>query len=63
MISYDERVAMIHTPVTLNGQPARIGGARNRFAGVAVLPDGPSYEFAWETVAHIIKTKEGRFTA
>jgi hypothetical protein len=40
--------------VTLNGQQARITGARNAFATVVTLPDGPGYEYAWSTVARVV---------
>ena len=39
---------------TLDGRPARIVGRLNPFATVATLPDGPSYQFAWETVARVM---------
>jgi hypothetical protein len=50
----DARRALCGARVTLDGRPAKIGGARCDFAAVSVLPDGPSYEFAWPTVARIV---------
>jgi hypothetical protein len=40
--------------VTLDGKPAKISGARLPFARVTALPDGPGYEWAWETVARVV---------
>ena len=41
--------------VTLDGEPAMVMGAANRFAQVATLRGcGPAVEFAWPTVARII---------
>jgi hypothetical protein len=40
--------------VTLNGRRPRITGARNAFAMVVTLPDGPGCEYAWSTVARIV---------
>ena len=54
-MTYDERIALVHTPVTLNGQPARICGARNRFASVIDSKTGLGAEWAWETAARIVK--------
>jgi hypothetical protein len=48
---------------TLDGKPATICGRRNRFATVATLPTGPTYDYAWQTVAHVMTTKEGAFTS
>lgn len=52
--------------VTLNGEPAIIAGRRNRFGSVAVCSpgskwNGAGFEYAWETIARIVETKEGRF--
>ncbi len=49
--------------VTLDGNRAIVSGRSKPFATIATLPNGPAYEFAWETVAHIIETREGRFTS
>jgi hypothetical protein len=49
-----ERYQLCDTPVTLDGQPARIGGARNEFATVRLAGSGLSAEFAWPTVARIV---------
>ena len=40
--------------VTLDDRRARITGARNAFAMVVTLPDGPGYEYAWSTVARVV---------
>ena len=49
-----DRNALIDARVTLNGKPAVICGQLNDYATVAALPDGPSYEWAWPTVARIV---------
>ena len=41
--------------VTLNGQPAAIKGVLCNHATVATLPDGPAFQFAWETVYRVIE--------
>lgn len=46
--------------VTLDGRPAKIGGARNEFATVTALPDGPSYEWRWAAAAFIV-ARDGAF--
>lgn len=46
---------------TLDGERATICGRRNDFATVATIPDGPRYEYAWATVAHVMTEKEGAF--
>ena len=47
--------------VTLDGKPAGIRGFNNPYATVCQLPTGLSYEYAWETVKHIVETKNGAF--
>lgn len=42
-------------PCLLDGKPAKITGRNNQFATVATLPDGPSYVWAWPTVARIME--------
>jgi hypothetical protein len=48
---------------SLNGRAALILGRFQPFATVAVFPDGPAFEFSWETVARVMETREGRFEA
>lgn len=60
-MTFEERLALTQTPVTLNGKRAIIMGARNRFATVAQTDSGLSCEWAWPTVARIVHNKEGRF--
>ena len=59
-MTYEERRKLCQKRVTLDGKPAVIGGARHRFATVATLPHGASYEWAWETVKKIVE-KGGDF--
>lgn len=50
--------------VTLNGEPATVCGTRLPFARVRVTSGpwrGSSFEFAWETVQHVVRTNGGRF--
>lgn len=58
----DERIALVETRgVTLDGQPAKIGGYSLPFAQVRLLSGkGGPVEYAWETVARIV-AKGGRF--
>jgi len=48
------RYELCDTRVTLDGKPAKIGGARNEFATVRLIRSGLSAEFAWPTVARIV---------
>jgi hypothetical protein len=54
MPTQEQRRELCAAEVTLNGKRARITGAKREFARVTVLPDGPGYEWAWETVARIV---------
>lgn len=45
----------------LNGKPAKITGRLLPYAYITALPDGPSYEFAWETVDYIMTQKDRKF--
>jgi hypothetical protein len=48
----------------LNGQLAKIVGRKLDFAIVRTLdPNGPSHEWAWETVAEVMTRLEGKFRA
>lgn len=53
-LTLDGRRYLCAARVTLNGKPAAIGGARNRFATVTALDMSVSAEWAWETVARIV---------
>ena len=57
IMSYEEKVTKFQgLPVTLNGQPAKITGFKNKFATVATLnPNGPAFEWSWETIARIVR--------
>jgi hypothetical protein len=46
--------------ITLNGVPARIGGARRPFATVTQVDTGLGAEWSWEAVERIV-TSTGRF--
>lgn len=59
----DRRRDLCAKPVTLNGQPAVISGAKLPFATVLTLdPCGLACEFAWSTVDRII-ANGGQFNA
>jgi hypothetical protein len=46
----------------LNGELAQIVGRRLDFAIVRTLdPHGPSHEWSWETVEHVMTRLEGKF--
>lgn len=55
------RHEMIEAPVTLNGQPAKVVGAKLDFAHVVDLATGLSAEWAWSTVEHVITNRNGEF--
>jgi len=40
----------------LNGRPAQIVGRLETFATVRTLGDGPSYQWAWETVGRVMES-------
>lgn len=52
---------MVDKSATLNGNPAKISGYRNRFATVTDMTTRLSCEFAWETVERILTLKNGAF--
>jgi|DEB0MinimDraft_4_1074332.scaffolds.fasta_scaffold190919_1 hypothetical protein len=54
IIKEDERYDLVNTPVTLNGQPAQIAGAKMDFPIVRNIETGEHYEYAWQTVAHVV---------
>lgn len=60
MINADERRKLAETPVTLNGERAKITGISQQFATVRQIQSGLGCEFAWETVRHIV-SKGGAF--
>lgn len=61
MISIERRRELVDTDITLDGEPALIGGILNDFAGVRLLRNGLGCEFAWETVEHIVTNRSGEF--
>lgn len=54
MLSYVDRLALCRAPVTLDGEPAAICGARLTFARVVTLPHGRVCEWPWEAVRRIV---------
>ena len=44
----------VGSTVTLDGKPAIILGSKRQFGTVATLPNGPSYEFSWNTIGRIL---------
>lgn len=56
-----DRYKLIATPVTLNGNPAKISGAKLDFAVVTDMTTGLSAEWAWPTVEHIVTNRGGEF--
>ena len=61
MITREQRVAALGATVTLNGEPAVIGGILRDFATVSQKATGLSAQWSWEAVMHIITNKEGKF--
>ncbi len=59
-VSIEERRRLCEAKVTLDGQPAVIAGVRCKFATVAQVPEGLSYEWSWDTVARIV-ARGGQF--
>lgn len=58
----EDRRAMCAMPCTLDGHPARIQGVMGDFAHVRRTDGrGGLVEFAWETVAHVLLHRDGRF--
>jgi len=55
-----EKRKLCEVAVTLDGQRAVVSGVGCDFATVSQLPNGQSYEWAWETVKHIVE-KGGYF--
>jgi hypothetical protein len=49
--------------VTLNDLPARISGTNKQFATVTQLDTRLGCEFAWETVDHIVRNRDGKFNS
>ena len=58
--TYEERKRLCEAEVTLDGLPAVISGACCEWAMVSQVPDGLSYEWAWDTVAEVV-CKGGHF--
>lgn len=54
VLTLEERRILCRCIVTLDGKKAQICGAKNQFATVRALPDGPEAEFAWPTVVRIV---------
>lgn len=55
-MTYNEKKQLCEKRVTLNGKSAVISGAKMEFASVSQIPEGASYEWAWETVDRIAKS-------
>lgn len=54
-LSHEDRLALCQErAVTLDGHPAVISGARERFASVRTLTGGYGTEWAWSTVARVV---------
>jgi hypothetical protein len=57
----EKRRGFCEADVTLNGERARISGARNPFATVTDLKSHLSAEWSWEAVERIINESNGMF--
>ena len=64
MVSTERRRELVaEREVTLNDLPARISGIRNQFATITQLDTRLGCEFAWETVDHIVRNRDGKFNS
>jgi len=55
-LTYEEKITKFQeVKVTLDGKPAQIMGYRNKFATVATMPQGPSFDWSWEAVECIVQ--------
>lgn len=57
----EQRRALCEAKVTLDGKPAKIIGARERYATVHIIPDGYGWHWSWPAVAHIVANRGGAF--
>jgi hypothetical protein len=63
-MKYSERLALVDTQgITLDGEPAKIMGAMEDFATVAIFPNGYGFQWSWEAVKRIVEEKDGKFTS
>jgi hypothetical protein len=53
-VSLEARFSLCEADVTLNGLPAKVCGARNRFATVRQLSSGLSAEWSWVAVVRVV---------
>lgn len=53
-VSREDRQRLAEAKVTLNGEPARIGGTRNEFATVTQVHSGLSAEWSWEAAQRVV---------
>lgn len=62
-LTYEQKQALIQgaKKITLNGEPAVISGAKNRFATVRSTKSGASVDFSWDTASRILTHREGAF--
>ena len=60
-ITKQRRAELLLEKVTLNDQPALISGIKNDFATVRQIDSGLGCEWAWATVDHIVRNRDGKF--
>jgi len=60
-LTHGDKRRYIATRVTLDGKDAAISGSMMGHASITILPDGPSYQWSWTSVAHVIEHKGGAF--
>lgn len=58
-VPMERRRELIDTPVTLNGEPAKVCGFQLDFP--VVRSRKCHAEFAWQTVDHVVKNRDGAF--
>lgn len=60
-IPITRRQELCNVHVTLDDQPAAVGGYVNDFAMVMTLDGKQRVEFAWATVDHIVRNRDCKF--
>ncbi len=49
------RELICESQITLDGHPAKITGRLDDYATISALPDGPSYQWSWDSALRIVR--------
>lgn len=49
------RALLCESLITLDGEPAKITGRMEDYATISALPDGPSYQWSWDSALQIVR--------